>query len=86
MGTSDSSSNMNEVLYSLFLFFVKLRAIKIYWNKAVDHFWLILSFFKKQKKVWNILDHIYRTFNEGNNTIFLGTLESDFKGALSGLI
>ena len=41
----------SKVLYSLFLLYAKLRAIKIYWNYAADH----LLFPHLNKKQINLL-------------------------------
>ena len=51
-------TNSLEVLYSLFLLYAKLKAIKIYWNYTADHLLLPqIKFFEKKKKkkkeVWN---------------------------------
>ena len=35
-----------------------------------------------QEEIKSIFHHFCRTFNEANNAIFLGTLESDFNGTI----
>ena len=50
---SISMDRKSKVLYSLFLLYAKLRVIKYIETKLkTTCFYLILSFFKKQKEVW----------------------------------